>query len=99
MAIFGCNSEDSSNLQHDAGKLAETATKAAGNAELVIRVNAALAQTKGVDMDGLHIEAKKGVVTVGGHVHTAEEKALVLKTTNSIKGVDKVVDDLRIAKD
>jgi osmotically-inducible protein OsmY len=99
ISVWGCNSEDAHDLSRDAGNLAQSATKAAGNAEVVVRVNAQLAQTKGVDVSGLHIENKAGVVTVGGHVRTAEEKALVLKTTESIRGVDKVVDDLRIAKE
>lgn len=98
LSVIGCNSEDAGDLKRDAGNLAGSATKAAGNAELVIRVNAQLAQTKGVQMDGLHIEAKGGVVTAGGHVHTAEEEKLVLKSIEGIKGVDKVVDDLRVAK-
>lgn len=96
LALLGCNKDDASDLQHDAGQLANTATRAASNAQLVVRVNGQLAQTKGVDVNGLHIEAKAGTVTVGGHVHSQAEKDLVLKSVNEIKGVDRVVDQLRV---
>lgn len=98
VALAGCNSQDASDLKRDVGKLAETGGRAIGNAQLVARVEAALAQRKGVDISGLHVEAKNGVVTLGGHVRTAEEKRLVKETAEGIRGVDKVVNNLRIEK-
>jgi osmotically-inducible protein OsmY len=92
----GCNSSDAKELSQDAGRLAKTAGRAVGNAQLAARVNAALANRKGVDMSGLHVEAEKGVVTLGGHVRNAEEKQRVLETARDVRGVDKVVDKLRI---
>lgn len=78
------------------GQVAKTTVRAAGNAQLVVRVNAELAQRKGVEVSGLHIENAGGVVTVGGHVRTAHEKNVVLATVKEIRGVDKVVDKLRV---
>lgn len=97
-ALVGCNSNDAKELSQDAGKLAKTASKAIGNGQLAARVNAALANRKGVDMSGLHIEAENGVVTVGGHVRNAEEKRRVLETVSDQRDVKKVVDKLRIEK-
>ena len=96
--LVACNSKDAADLSRDVGKVAKTATRAAGNAQLAGRVNAALAQRKGVDMSGLHVESEGGTVTLGGHVRTAKEKRTVLDTVNGIRGVDKVVDKLTIAK-
>ena len=97
-ALVGCNSEDAADLKRDAGALAKTTGKALTNGQLVARVNMTLAQTKGVDISGIHIEAKNGAVMVGGHVRNAEEKKRVISTVEGIRGVEKVDDQLRIAK-
>ena len=94
--LLACNSQDAKDLTRDVGQVAKTATRAAGNAQLVVRVNAELAQRKGVDVSGLHIENVGGTVTVGGHVRTAKEKNTVLNAVKEIRGVEKVVDKLRI---
>lgn len=94
--LVACNSKDAADLTHDVGQVAKTATRAAGNAQLVARIEATLADRKGVDVSGLHIENTSGTVTVGGHVRTAHEKNLVIQTVNGIRGVDKVVDQLRV---
>ena len=96
--IIGCNSQDAKDLTRDVGQVAKTATRAAGNAQLVVRINAELAQKKGVDVSGLHIENEGGRVTVGGHVRSAHEKNLVINAVKEIRGVDKVVSTLRIEK-
>lgn len=96
VALVACNPQDAGDLKRDAGKLAGTAGEALSNAQLAARVNGALAQRKGVDMKGLHIESKDGVVTVGGHVRNREEKIRVVDTVEGIRGVEKVIDKLRI---
>ena len=96
LLLVACNSQDAADLKRDVGQVAKTATRAAGNAQLVARANATLAQTKGIDVSGLHIEATGGTVTVGGHVRNAPEKRKVVETLQDIRGVDKVVDKLRI---
>lgn len=96
LLLVGCNSKDAAELSHDAGQLAKTAVRSAGNAQLVARIEGALAQRKGVDVSGLHIENTGGTVTVGGHVRSAKEKSLVISTVEGIRGVEKVVDKLRI---
>ncbi|MEZ0327361.1 MAG: BON domain-containing protein [Fimbriimonas sp.] len=96
--LLGCNAEDAGDLKRDAGALAKTTGRAATNAQLVARINLALAQTKTVDMSGLHIEAKEGVVTVGGRVRDSTAQNKVLQVVESVRGVEKVVDDLRIAR-
>ena len=96
LLCIGCNPEDASELKRDAGALAKTTGKVLSNGQLATRVNAALANTKDIDMKGLHIESKDGVITVGGHVDSAAEKRRVLDTVKNVKGVEKVVDQLRI---
>ncbi|AIE84974.1 BON domain-containing protein [Fimbriimonas ginsengisoli] len=98
MAVVACNSQDANDLKRDVGKVAETGGRALGNAQLVARINAALLQRKGVDVSGLHIEARNGVVTLGGHVHDAAEKKRVEEAVKEIRGVDSVVNNLRISK-
>jgi|SRR5579862_6056947 len=95
-SLAGCNSQDASDLTQDVGKIAKDAGRAAGNAQLVARINAELAQRKGVDMSGLHVSAVNGVVTVGGHVRDKGEKRKVLQTINDIRGVTSVVDQLHV---
>lgn len=95
--LVGCNAKDASELQRDVGQVAKTATRAAGNAQVVARVNAALLQRKGVDMSGLRVENTGGVVTVSGRVRTAEERRIVMETVKGIRGVDKAIDKLRVA--
>lgn len=97
-SLIGCNQEDAQNITEDAKSLAASTGKAIGGMTLAGKVNAALALRKDVDMTGLHIEAKDGVVTVGGHVESAQEKKLVLDVVNGTKGVERVVDQLRISK-
>ena len=96
LALVACNSQDAKDLTHDVGQVAKTATRAAGNAQLVVRANAALAQRKGVDVSGLHIENSGGTLTVGGHVRSAQERKTVVEALKEIRGVDKVVDKLRV---
>jgi len=97
LGVGGCNSQDARDLGHDAEQLGKTAGRAAGNAQLVARVGAALLQRKGVDMSGLHIEAVGSTVTIGGHVRDEEERKRVIDTAEGVRGVDKVEDKLRIA--
>ena len=92
----GCNPEDAGKLTRDVGTMAADAGAAAGDAELATRVNSVLIQRKGIDMSGLHIETKHGVVTAGGHVRDKHAKHLVLQTIQDTRGVDKVVDHLRV---
>src|SRR4051812_36706530 len=96
LAIAGCNSQDAQNLSQDAKSIAGHAGQAIGGMTLAGKVNTALALRKDVDIKTLHIDAKDGVVTVGGHVKTAEEKQRVIDAINNTVGVDKVVDDLRV---
>ncbi|MEA2553149.1 MAG: hyperosmotically inducible periplasmic protein [Fimbriimonadaceae bacterium] len=92
----GCNSTDANDLKREATQLGKTAQRAATNATVAGKVNAALALRKGVEMKGLHIEAEGGKVTISGHVRTPEEKKLVLEVVNNTRGVDQVVDKLRV---
>jgi osmotically-inducible protein OsmY len=96
LAAGGCNPRDAGNLTEDTKNLVKHTGEAVGSVGLAGKVNTVLSLRKGVDMSGLHIEADNGVVKVGGHVRNAEEKRRVLDTVDGIRGVDKVVDDLRI---
>jgi osmotically-inducible protein OsmY len=96
LLVIGCNPQDASDLKHDASHMASTSERALGNAGVVARVNISLSQQKEVDVSGMHIEARNGVVTLGGHVKSDHERRLAEKTVLEIKGVDKVVNNLRI---
>lgn len=96
-ALAGCNSRDAQNLGHDTVTLAKDTGQALGSASLAGKVNSVLVLRKGVDMSGLHVEAKDGVVTLSGHVRNKEEKQRVLETVDGIRGVDKIIStDLRV---
>lgn len=88
--LAGCNPEDARNIAQDTGKIAKDVGQSASNAQLYDRVGATLTQRKGVNMSGLHVEAKGGVVTISGHVRDANEKRIVQETVEGIRGVDKV---------
>lgn len=96
LVIAGCNKEDASALSNDAERLGRSAAKAAGNAKVAASVNTVLALRKGISMEGLHVESEGGKVTIGGWVRTREERALVIETVNGIRGVEKVIDQLRV---
>lgn len=97
--LAGCNPDDARNIAQDTGKIAKDVGQSAGNAQLAGRVNSTLAQRKGVDMSGLHVEAKGGAVTITGHVRDANEKRIVKETAEGIRGVDKLdVSQLRTQK-
>jgi len=97
VAMAGCNATDSSELARDAKKLTSTATRSAGNAQLAGRVKLQLSQTKGVEMTGIKVEAKGGVVTLKGSVRNLKEKQTISRVVKEIRGVDKLVNELRIA--
>lgn len=96
VSLAGCNTEDAGNITRDTGNLVKHTTQAAGSAQLAGRVWGALANTKDVDTKGLHIDAKDGVVTVSGHVKDMKEEKRVVDAIDNVKGVDKVIDKLRI---
>lgn len=96
VALTACNPTDAKELTSDAGDLAETAARSAANAGVAAKVNTALSLRKGVHMEGLHIEAEAGTVTVGGHVKTQKEKDLILEIARETRGVDKLIDELRV---
>ncbi len=96
LLLVGCNATDSQELTQDVGKVAETATRSLANASLAVKVNTHLSLRKGVDMSGLRVESEGGTVTVSGHVHTPQEKSLVLTLARETRGVERVVDKLRV---
>lgn len=96
LVLAGCNPTDTKDLAQDGGKVAETALRAASNAGVAAKVNTMLGLHKDVNLSGLHIEADGGTVTVSGHMGSAKEKKLVLDLANKTRGVDKVVDKLRV---
>src|SRR5438132_266910 len=95
--VGGCNTRDAGNLAQDARSLSQHTGQAIGSASLAAKVNTVLSLRKGVDMSGLHVEAQDGVVTVSGHVRNVEERKRVVETINNTRGVEKVINKLRIA--
>ena len=96
LGLAGCNPQDTQNLSVDTRHIAQDTGQALGNAKLAASVNTVLALRKGVDMSGLHIDVKDGVVTAGGHVRNAAEHRRVLDTIENTRGVNRVVDHLRV---
>ena len=95
--LTGCNPQDAKNLGQDTATLAKDTTQALGSATLASKVNTVLSLRKGVDMSGLHIDAKDGTVTLSGHVRNSEEKKRVIDTVDGIRGVDTLLSkDLRV---
>lgn len=97
IGLCGCNPQDAKNLSQDTAHLAKDTGQALGSATLAGKVNGVLSLRKGVDMSGLHVDAKDGVVTLSGHVRNTEERRRVVETVNEIRGVDKVIDNLHVA--
>ena len=96
--LFGCSPHDASQIQQDTHQLAKDTGKAVGGVTLATKVNTALSMHKGVDMSGLHIDTTgDGTVTLGGHVRNEEEKKTVEETAKGVTGVNKVVNNLRVA--
>lgn len=98
LGLAGCNPTDAKELKRDATRIKATATRSLQNGQLALRVNAALADRKGVDMSGLHVDSEGGVITIGGHVRSEKERKTVVETINGVRGVENVVDNLRVVK-
>ncbi len=94
--LSGCNSRDAGNLAQDARTFTQHTGQALGSATLAGKVNTVLSLRKGVDMSGLHVEAQDGVVTLSGHVRNGEERRRVVQTVDGIRGVDRIVDQIRV---
>lgn len=96
LLCVGCNSKDTEAISKDASTLAKHTVEAASTAQLTGRVWAVLSQWKELDVKGVHIESKDGVVTLSGHVPNAKMKKLAEDTAFSIRGVEKVVNELKV---
>lgn len=96
LAIVGCNDQDAKELGQDTGKLVETAARSARNAGPVVAVNTVLGLRKDVDISGLRVTAEGSTVTIGGHVKSKKEKNTVLELAKNTKGVEKLVDEIRV---
>lgn len=94
--LCGCNSQDRTDLAKDASQLGKTASRAATNATVAGKVEAALALRKGVSTKGLHIEATGPVVTISGTVDSMAKKKVVLDVANNTVGVDTVIDKISV---
>ncbi|HLK57139.1 MAG TPA: BON domain-containing protein [Chthonomonadaceae bacterium] len=95
--LMGCSTQDSQKIEQDTQSLAHDTGKAVGGVGIQAKVVTALSTHKGVDMSGLHIDTNSdGVVTLGGHVRSEEEKQTVVETAKGVSGVTKVVDNLRV---
>ncbi len=67
-------------------------------ADLIIQKKVEIVNLSQPDLDGHHLEvsSKKGVVTLEGHVHSAEEHAKVLELTEKVDGIKKIVDKVKL---
>ena len=96
--LVGCNARDAKELAQDTGKLGKTLVRSGTNAQLAGRVNGQLAQTKGVSMDGLKVEAENGVVTLSGKIRNEAERNKILRAVKDIRGVERVVNKTTIGR-
>lgn len=96
--LIGCNSRDAKELSQDAGKLGKTLVRSGTNAQLAGRVNGQLAQTKGISMEGLKVEAENGVVTLSGKIRNEAERNKIVRAVKDIRGVEKVVNKTTIGR-
>ena len=97
IGLCGCNPQDAAELKQDAGKLIKTTGEAAGNAKVASNVTIVLASWKGIHQDRFRVEAKGSTVTLVGSVPTAKEKAEVERVAKQIRGVDTVINNLKVA--
>ncbi len=93
MLLVGCNPQDAHNLAADTHNIATDAGRSLGNAGLDSKVGLVLANWKGVDMSGLHIEVSGGDVTISGHVRNKNERNTIVNCVNHIRGVTSVNTD------
>ncbi len=94
--LWGCNDKDKKGLTEDAQKLAVTAGTALKNAELAGKVNGVLTVWKGVDMSGFQVQTEGSTVNLEGTVRDEAERKRILRAVNQIRGVEKVIDKLKI---
>ena len=92
----GCNDRDASAIKKDTADFAHHTSQAVGSVALAGKVNTALSLRKGIEMNGIHVQAQDGVVTLEGHVRTEVEHKLVVDATNNTTGVNRVIDRLKV---
>ena len=94
----GCSKQDADQVQSDAQNLAKQTGEAASSITLAGKVNSVLRVMKWIDNSDVHVDAKDGVVTLSGSAADEHQKKLIDETTDAVKGVDKVVDHMVVAK-
>jgi len=67
-------------------------------ADLIIQKKVEINNLSQPDLDGYHLEvtSKNGIVTLAGHVHSAEEHAKVLELTEKVAGIKKIIDKVQL---
>lgn len=98
IGMTGCNSKDQSDLKSDTGKLIESGSRSLGNATLAAKVQTALSLRKGVSLLGVSVQSEAGTVTLEGMVGSLKEKQLIAEIARETKGVEKVVDLIKVGK-
>ena len=92
--IVGCDPKNTEDLTRDTAHIAQDASAAMASATQAGKVRAVLSLRKGVELSGISIDAKDGVVTLSGTVRDHAEHRRIVDTVNQIRGVDKVEDKL-----
>lgn len=95
--LAGCNSGDAKHLGNDVSNLGKDTTAAASNATVVAKVGSVLSMWQGVNMSGLHLTAEGSTLTLGGHVANGKERKEIVFVAKHVRGVTKVIDNLRIS--
>lgn len=95
---IGCNQKDADQVQSDAQNLAKQTGQVASSLTLAAKVETALRAMKWIDNSDVHVDAKDGVVTLSGSAVDTGQKKKIVETTTDVKGVDKVVDHMVVAR-
>lgn len=95
---IGCSPQQTDQFQNDAQNLAKQTGQAATSLTIAGKVDTVLRSMKWIDNSDIHVDAKEGVVTISGSAEDESQKGQILHMAEQIKGVDKVVDHMVLAK-
>ena len=103
VGLAGCTQADKAEVNEQVAGAREElneatarAQQAAANAALEARVKTALETRKGLDVRGLDVEAKNGMVTLKGNIPSRDQAELAERTAMETQGVQSVQNHLMV---
>lgn len=94
---MGINKKEASELEQSATTMWTRTKEAAGNFSVAGKVKAVLSWRKGISGGDLEVSSAGSVVTIKGKAKDAAQKKLILDLANNVEGVEKVVDEIKVA--